>query len=305
MPEATVSPTIERELSGARVLVTGLSGFTGGHLRRELERCGATVVGLADRDGGKRTDIGDRGAVRKAVTGNRFDAVIHLAGVAFVAHGDANEIYRSNIIGTRNLLEALCGCAHAPSIVIVASSASIYGSTSADPIKESEPPLPASDYAISKLAVEGLCRMYAASLPIVVVRPFNYTGIGQHARFVVPKLVEAFRRRSDEIELGNVRVWREFMDVRVVAEVYRRLLVHAPVGVTINIASGRYHSLEDVLKALKALTDHHPRIRTDLQLLRSNDVAKLCGSPELLERTIGEVAWPTLHETLEWMLQSP
>ncbi|MGH8148056.1 MAG: NAD-dependent epimerase/dehydratase family protein, partial [Rhodanobacteraceae bacterium] len=93
-------------------LLTGCHGFTGRYVAAELEAAGYEVVGLAhDGDppaqGVLRANLLDRGAVQRAVEAARADVIIHLAAISFVAHGDADEIYRTNIVGTRNLLEAL------------------------------------------------------------------------------------------------------------------------------------------------------------------------------------------------------
>ncbi len=69
-----------------------------------------------------------------------------------------------------------------------------------------------------------MARTYADRLPIVLTRPFNYTGVGQSESFVVPKLVSHFANRSASVELGNIDVVRDFSDVRAVAEAYVRLL---------------------------------------------------------------------------------
>ena len=167
-----------------RALLTGCHGFTGRYVAAELAAAGYEVIGLAhDSDppapGVLRANLLDRDAVRRAVAEARADTVVHLAAIAFVAHGDVDEIYRTNIVGTRNLLAALADAEHQPRSVVLASSANIYGNTDVDPIAEDTKPEPANDYAVSKLAMEQMARLWQEQLPVALVRPFNYTGIGQ------------------------------------------------------------------------------------------------------------------------------
>jgi hypothetical protein len=84
-------------------------------------------------------DLLDRAAVAAMVEQVRPDVVVHLAAIAFVAHGDAEQIYRVNVVGTRNLLEALARRPHKPSAVLLASSANIYGNADVAVIDEDVP----------------------------------------------------------------------------------------------------------------------------------------------------------------------
>ena len=70
-----------------------------------------------------------------------------------------------------------------------------------------------------------MARLFADRFPIVVVRPFNYTGPGQREPYLVPKIVRHFAQRAPVIELGNIDSERDFLDVRTVADAYARLLV--------------------------------------------------------------------------------
>ena len=95
-----------------RVLITGLNGFTGTHLRNVLASSGFEVHGTvtANESANEQhhvADLGDVGALREAVRRVRPTHVVHLAAISFVSHDDVQEIYRTNIIGTRNLLSAL------------------------------------------------------------------------------------------------------------------------------------------------------------------------------------------------------
>jgi len=179
-----------------RVLVTGLDGFTGRYVGAELETADCAVLSLERASDGNRVDLLDADAVRETVRQIRPQAVIHLAGIAFAAHGDAEGLYRTNIVGTRNLLSALAQLPKLPSMVVLASSAHVYGNAADErlPLDESSKVHPASDYAVSKLAMEYMARTWSDRLPVLITRPFNYTGVGQDMNFLVPKIVEHFRR---------------------------------------------------------------------------------------------------------------
>ena len=239
-----------------RVLVTGGRGFTGRYVTRELERAGYEVVGLShdgDAATGEAVDILDRNALRKAVARIAPDAVVHLAAIAFVAHGDVDAIYRVNVLGTRNLLEALAALPVPPGIVVLASSANIYGNAAVEPITEAVLPAPANDYAVSKLAMEYMAKLWMDKLPIVVARPFNYTGVGQSEQFLLPKIVAHFRRGERTIELGNTGVSRDFSDVRDVARAYAKLVEARPAGATFNLCSGVGRSLDEALELMAGI----------------------------------------------------
>ena len=165
--------------------------------------------------------------------------VVHLAAISFVGHGNADDFYRVNVVGTVNLLEALLKLEKKPTKVLIASSANVYGNCEISPISESQQPLPVNHYAMSKLAMELMARTYLSRLPIFFTRPFNYIGLGQAESFVIPKLISHFTKKAEVIELGNLNVEREFNDVRFVCDAYLRLLDVAKPGESYNICSGK------------------------------------------------------------------
>ncbi len=287
-----------------RVLVTGLHGFTGRYLQAELEAHGYEVVGL-----GAQVDLCDSASVRHAVAQVQPHAVVHLAAIAFVGHGGdddgADDFYRTNLIGTRHLLAALAALPQRPRSVLLASSANVYGNTTAGQLDETTPPQPANDYAVSKLAMEHMARLWHGQLPITIARPFNYTGVGQSVDFLLPKIVAHFQRRDPTIELGNLDVWRDFSDVRCVVQAYRHLLHNpAAVGHTVNICSGRTHSLREAIAMAQTITGHSIDVRVNPAFVRANEVPTLSGNPARLHALIGD-DWhsPPLQDTLRWMLQ--
>lgn len=289
-----------------RVLLTGYHGFTGRYVTHELEAAGYTVIGLAHdgdppREGVLRANLLDRAAVRGAVAEARADAVVHLAAISFVAHGDVDEIYRTNILGTRNLLEALAEGGHQPRSVVLASSANIYGNAAIEPITEAAPSAPANDYAVSKLAMEHMARLWMDRLPITLVRPFNYTGAGQSENFLIPKIVAHFRHGEKVVELGNIDVARDFSDVRDVARAYAALIATAPVGEVVNICSGVAHSLSEALDMMAQITGYAIEVRVNQAFVRANEVRRLVGSNARLHALTGIAPSIPFSDTLKWM----
>jgi nucleoside-diphosphate-sugar epimerase len=294
------------EGAGKRALITGLHGFTGLHLAQELRAAGYRVFGTALVAGEPEADVFnvdlcDRAAVAAMIEQVQPDVVAHLAGIAFVAHSDAELMYRVNIVATRNLLEALAACPHKPSSVLLASSAHIYGNAKVEVIDEQIEAAPMGDYAVSKLAMEYMARLWGDKLPITIVRPFNYTGVGQHENFLLPKIVSHFRRNAREIELGNLHIARDFSDVRVVCQSYRRLLAVAPAGEAFNICSGNAHSLLEVIGMMEQIAGYQIEVRVNPAFVRANDVLRLTGNRAKLDAAIGPVAPIALADTLRWM----
>lgn len=271
-------------------LVTGLDGFTGHYLQTELEANGHTVVGLS-------SDLTNFDAVAAEITRVQPEAVVHLAGIAFVGHGNANAFYEVNLIGTRNLLDALA--IHAPNVksILLASSANVYGNRTEGVLSEEEIPSPANDYAVSKFAMEQMAHLWIDKLPLFIVRPFNYTGVRQDVKFLIPKIVSHFKEKKSVIELGNLEVWREFGDVRTVANIYRKLLERCPVGETLNICTGQTYSLREVVALCEKITGHNIEIQVNPKFVRANEVRILTGDNSRLKNVIGDCQSYSLEDT--------
>jgi nucleoside-diphosphate-sugar epimerase len=296
------------EGAGKRALITGLAGFTGRYVEQELQAAGYEVYGTITpgHAPGERQfaiDLNDRAAMAAMVREVRPDVVAHLAAIAFVGHGDVEQIYRVNVAGTRNLLEALAALEQKPSAVLLASSANIYGNTDVGVIHEDVPAAPANDYAVSKLAMEYMARLWQDKLPLIVVRPFNYTGVGQHENFLLPKIVGHFRRRAADIELGNLHVWRDFSDVRMVAASYRKLLAAGPAtsGHAFNICSGHAYSLGEALDMMADIAGYKINVHVNPAFVRANEVVRLVGDNSRLVAATGPLARVPLADTLRWM----
>lgn len=289
--------------SPLRVLVTGASGFTGRYACAALEDAGYRVVGWGkglDAD----VDLTQKQQVLEAALMAQPHYVLHLAAKAFVAHDDVDEIYNINVLGTRNLLSALATLAHRPKHTVLASSANVYGNVEGN-VDESFAVNPQNDYAVSKLSMEYMAKLWGGQLAMTIVRPFNYTGRGQDEKYLLPKIVSHFQRRSDFIELGNLDVIRDFNDVRNVVDTYVALLPMVGNGDVFNVCSGVETSLNDVVLTLESLSGHSLDVRVNPSFIRPNDVRRLVGDGGKLKKVIGAIAARPLKETLRWMLEAP
>jgi len=292
MPVASVSST------RGRVLVTGSKGFTGIHLVPQLQRLGYSVVQHSE----EQCDLRDATATNRLVDAARPDYVIHLASISFVPHGSPAEIYEVNTVGTTNLLDALVTQPHIGK-VILASSSQVYGNSAADEIDETHLCRPANHYACSKLAMEHMAVTYCDRIPIVITRPFNYTGPGQPEHFLVQKIIAHFARRKSSIELGNTQIIRDFSDVRTVVDAYCRLLEVPDSGTTFNICSGVGRSLQWLLDEIGQLAGRQLGVEVSSELVRQSDVPRLVGTNRRLVDAIGPLKYVDLTATLRWMLE--
>lgn len=294
----------------AKVLITGADGFTGRYLSFALSERQHHVVGLSRRESvlenGVKVhacDLADLVSLQEMISFCRADWIVHLAAISFVPHADVTELYQTNVIGTRNLLDVLSRADVTPSRILVASSANVYGNRREGMLSEDMLPQPANDYGVSKQAVESLARIYSGRLPIIVTRPFNYTGRGQSQQFLLPKIVEHFRNRAPFIRLGNVDVARDFSDVRTLVDCYIRLLeCEDSLGGTFNICSGEAHCLRDIITIAEKRAGHRIEIHVDPNLVRRDEVKTLAGSKAALEQIIGPVDAIPIEDTIAWML---
>ena len=285
-----------------RWLVTGGAGFTGKHLIAALRARGDEVASLGRAPGEDvRCDLTDPGAVAEALRLARPDRVIHLAAVSSVVHAKPDNFFRINVEGTENLLRA-CAALTSPPQVALASSSNVYG-VHTSLVSENSQTMPVSDYGRSKLAMESSAAGWAARLPILIARPFNYTGPGQSEHFLVAKIAAHFRARAPRIELGDIEVLRDFSDVRDIVEDYLLLFDNWPgSGEIVNLCSGRAASIAFIINELTELSGHRLQIDQNPALLRRQEIPVLVGDPSKLIRITKRSRRRPLTETLSSML---
>jgi len=288
----------------ARVLVTGASGFTARYVIPLLGIAGYEVfeLGRGILPGSNRItcEIRDARAIGDAVDRVRPDYVVHLAGTPNLPDSESDLAFSVNVQGTVNLLEACARLDERPKKIVLASSSYVYGDTGTEPAGEGAALHPTNEYGRSKLEMERAAARWFDRLPILIARPFNYTGVGHEERFLVPKLVRLFRDRGDDATFVDPGVVRDFSDVRWVAEVYAKALGLAEYGRAMNICSGEGTPLSRLVNLLEGITGHS--ISKRLTGEPSSAAGKrMVGSPLLVHAMIGRSPF-RLEDTLKWMM---
>ena len=192
--------------------------------------------------------------------------------------------------------------------MLLASSATVYGNAALTPTPEEHPLKPIDHYAMSKVAMEEMAKTFFDKLPIIIARPFNYTGPGQHDNFLIPKLIRHFSQKIPLIELGNLNVEREFNNVSTICQAYLALLEHGVPGEIYNVGSGEVRSLKYVVDTLIQITQHPIQISVNPDFVRANEVHRMCGDPSKLQNLLRKhqiaLRIPMLEKTLQSMLDA-
>jgi GDP-4-dehydro-6-deoxy-D-mannose reductase len=294
-------------------LVTGATGFAGGHLVALLSSLGIRARAWGHRaapagDGSSEwtaVDVLDRQAVRAALDASRPSAIYHCAGIADV-HGAWSapaSALRVNALGTHNLLESArelgLDCR-----VLVTGSALVYRQ-SLDPITEDHPIGPTTPYGVSKLAQE----MTARESPVdtLLARPFNHAGPGQSPAYATSAFAQQIAeieagRREAVLRVGNLDAKRDITDVRDTVRAYHALIERGAVRRPYNVCSGRTYSMRALLDVLLSLARVRVRVETDPTRLRPSDTPVVHGSHARLTADTGWQPQIPIEQTLSDLL---
>lgn len=290
----------------AKILVTGVNGFVGKHLTRELKSGGHEVMGLGREnphpeikdiiDGYVMCDLTDSSQVAQLKLDD-INAVINLAGLAKISDSfGKDDLYKKiNVEVLTQLGERLLSIGSKARVIAISTGA-VYDSVQPMPFTESSTTINEdSAYATSKLLMEkAALNLRERGLDCVIARPFNHIGPGQMSGFIVPDLYEKLleAKSSGKIVVGNLKTRRDYTDVRDVVRAYALLVIANPGKLSssiYNVCSGLTKSGEDVLNELKK---HMPgsetiEIEVDPHFIRPNDPQELRGSSKLINNDTG------------------
>lgn len=299
-------------------LVTGATGFAGGHLVEHLLACHPRVSawghaggrdlprGADARVDWSAVDVTDAEAVSRSLDGLHPSAIYHCAGVADV-HSTwmrSAEALRVNVVGTHTLL----GTVERLGLdipVLVTGSALVYG-TSGEALHEGSPLMPSSPYGVSKLAQEMVADLSPAN--VILVRPFNHAGPRQSAAYVTSSFARQIAEaeagiREPVLAVGNLDARRDITDVRDTVRAYRLLVERGRPHLPYNVCRGEAFRVGDLLDSMIRQAKVPIEVRTDPGRLRPNDNPVVLGDRRRLEEDTGWTPRISIDDTLRDLLE--
>jgi GDP-4-dehydro-6-deoxy-D-mannose reductase len=243
------------------------------------------------------------------------DAVVHLAAMASSseARRDPGGAWIANAAGTARMVDAavrLRAAGEADPLLLVISTAEVYGKGTAVLRREQDLICPQSPYAASKAGAElaALEAWRRTGVRVVIARPFPHTGKGQPSQYVVPAFIERLRGAKStgakQVPTGNLEPVRDLLDVRDVAEAYLGLLASGVPGQVYNIARGEGVSLRQLFELLTELMGITAEPVPDPSLVRTADIPHLIGDASKLREATGWSPTVSLQQTLRDMVDA-
>lgn len=302
---------------GLPILITGGTGFVGKYLIQLLIRRGNSVAVLSSSPSSNQesgvhyyeADVRNRDRVREIVREVNPKQIYHLAGITAVDASWANPrlTYEVNFWGAYNVFEAAMRLSSPPPILNVSTS-QVYARSS-EKLTESSPIAPDNPYSASKSMAE-LLRVefqHYSTGGIVTARPFNHSGPGQTANFVLSSMAKQFVEielglRPPQLSLGNIEIKRDFTDVRDVVEAYALLLEKGNPGEIYNVCSGSAVRLSEIIKMFEAAANQQIEVEVDPNKVRANEPKNVCGNPEKISSETGWSPKIPLEKTIPDLL---
>lgn len=259
-----ITRTPQRQLQAATVLVTGGTGFVGANLVRRLIQEGGRphllvrpaanwwrLEDVREQLEPHTVDVLDFDQLCGVVREIRPELIYHLATYgAYASQTDADQVIRTDILGTWNLLRA-CG-ASPYRLFVNTGSSSEYGWKS-QAMRETDLLEPNSYYAVAKSAQTLLCQHVARSeqRPINTFRLFSVYGPYEEPSRLFPTIIQR-SLRGEALEMVSPQTARDFVYIDDVVDAYLQIdRLAAHVGETFNIGTGVQSTLRDVVDAVQ------------------------------------------------------
>ena len=303
----------------SRVLIFGAGGFVGSYLCKEFLNNGYKVSGTDKGEGSAlpsevdfyKTDLMQTDEVKKLIGQIQPDIIVNLAAISSVgaSWNMPQTTMAINVIGALNIMEAARKSEQKPRILFVGSSEEYV--ISENPLDENTQLNANNPYGISKVTQEQLAKLYREQygLKIYCVRPFNHTGIGQRDTFVLPSFCKQVAEidksgKDGKIQVGNLKVKRDFSHVKDVVRAYRMIVESDNCNQIYNVGSGNAYSLEDMLTYIIGLSDQNIEIEVDQNRIRPTDQPVICCDRSLIGKELGWEPQYNVYDALREMYES-
>ncbi|MDD4961969.1 MAG: NAD(P)-dependent oxidoreductase [Candidatus Marinimicrobia bacterium] len=239
-----------------KIIITGSSGFIGGHLTSFLSGAGYDVIEADITSGCDVTKWDDVAQLPAA------EYVVHLAAITHVekSYQMPRGMYTVNIQGTLNMLE-YCRVQKASMIF---NSSYVYGQPKYFPIDEEHPLESFNPYSQSKIIGEKLCQSYYRDfqVPAIIFRPFNIYGRNQTPNFLIPGIIEQIRNKQT-ITLQNPHPKRDYVYIDDLMQAYLMAIRSGRKSAydIYNIGTGKSYSAKEIAEKIVALSKIKAEIR--------------------------------------------
>lgn len=254
------------DLSGARVIVTGASGFIGHNMVKKLSALNAETL-VIDRiqpaEEIPNVDF-EWADLRHLNREYEADFLIHLAAVTNAGYAEKYplETYETNVLGTVNLMNHV----RISNRILFPSTALVYKASN-DPINEEGELDQTSTYAQSKTIGEQLLKFYSNRNQVdhTLVRFFNVFGPGQLPMYIIPQILRQINKEN-KVVVRNGAVMRDMLFVEDCIDAVLKLAVTSKAANDVfNIGSGEIVSISDIAQQAISVSGRPDVEYTDLE----------------------------------------
>lgn len=308
-----------------RILVTGATGFVGGHLLERLVTEDHRLYGLcrrgqwpldlrhlADRVELLQGELTDLARIEAILKQTQPQWIIHLAGYANPARSyvETDLCWRDNLHGTRSLYDAVVRTGQRPRILFV-STGLIYGEPDepGGACDERTTLKPATPYAASKASADLLSYQYTRfpGLDIIRIRLFNQIGPRQSADYAIANFARQIAaaevgRQVPIIETGDLSAQRDITDVRDMVAAFPLLLASGRMGEAYNAGRGQTYRVGDLLQQLIQMARIPLQVCERREGQRSRDTLVTRANAQKLYQCTGWVPRIPMEQTLQDIL---
>jgi len=314
-----------------KILVTGGAGYIGSEMVHQLIEHGDEVTVFDNLSGGHpealknlkinfvEGDILDKNSLDRVFSEEKFDAVIHFAGVISMKESTENpfKYFQINTFGALNLVETMVK--HKVLKLIFSSTAGVYGNPVKTPINEDDPKNPTNPYGESKLTVEKILGWYDKTFGLrsISLRYFNAAGASLDGNFgedhqdeshIIPLACKAALQNREFTIYGNdyqtkdgtcIRDYVHIIDLCQAHLLALNALENNHLTDNFNVGPGIGYSNNEVINMVKKISGVDFPVRYDQR--RPGDADELVADSTKIKKDLG---WEPKYSDLQTIVES-